>query len=154
MSEIKLPDLIDILFENPQLERTRIICILNCFHGKTKGISLKELAYYYAIIVSELNIHSENELRYNIANLYISLQWKIKRIIMELNTSEYIKVFNINEDIFDNIKIKLNKKGVDFVNSLENVYFKEFQEQLIEIKKLYTYSSKLEKELLNRRSYG
>lgn len=154
MNNMKLPDLIDILFENPQLERTRMMCILNHFIKNKNGINLKELAYYYALIVSEYESDSQEELRYNVVNLYISLQLKIKRIIIELNTLEYIEVYGTTESSFDKIKVKLNKSGIDFVDSLKSIYFKEFKEQIEKIKKNYKYSSKLEKELLNRRSYG
>lgn len=154
MSNIRLPDLMDILFENPQLERTRVICILSSFPKHKNGITLKELAYYYALIVSEYETSPEKELRYNIANLYITLQLKMKKIIPELNNLEYIEVFGSIGSTFDSIKVKLNTLGIEVVNSLENEYFKEFKAQVEEVKKNYKYSPKLEKELLNRRVYG
>lgn len=153
MYDVKLPILVDVLFDNQQLELTRIMCVLSCFPKSRKGINVCALTYYYALSVSEFEFYidtEQQELRYNVVNLYMDFQSKVKQLIIKLSNMNYIEVFGGVEIGINNVRVKLSKDGFEFIKDFENEYFHNLIKSIESIKKNHKYSKSLENELFER----
>jgi hypothetical protein len=124
---IELPLSVELLFQNKQLDILSLLCMLSCFSKKRKGITLEEIAFYYSIATSDAELFFEGEV-WNIndtnakvevdANLML-IKDRIKEFIIILTNLKYIDFEFIDEQIH----IKINKYGIDLVNSLDSDYF-------------------------------
>lgn len=153
MNKLKLPILVDALFDNYQLELTRILCILSCFPKNKKGITFSALIYYYALSVSEIELKKDEEqidLRYNVVNLYIDFQSKVKYLSMLLANLDYIEVIGEVKVEASEIRVKMKPEGFELVNEMENEYFTRLIDNIGFIKNKFSYTKSIEKELLER----
>lgn len=153
MNELKLPILVDTLFDNHQLELTRILCILSCFPKNKKGITFSALIYYYALSVSEIELEKDeeqNDLRYNVVNLYIDFQSKIKQLSILLANLDYIEVIGEVKVESSEIRVKMKPEGFELVSEMKNEYFVKLINNIEFIKNNFAYTKSIEQKLLER----
>lgn len=124
---VELPLSVGLLFQNEKLDIVSLLCITSCFLKNRKGISLEEISFYYAIITSdaEISINGEswdlNNEKAKIevdANL-ILIRDKIKKFIIVLINIGLVDYEFIDKQFY----IKINKSGLNKVNTLINEYF-------------------------------
>lgn len=153
MNKLKLPILVDVLFDNYQLELTRILCILSCFPKNKNGITFSALIYYYALSVSEIELgksEEENDLRYNVVNLYIDFQSKVKYLSMVLTNLDYIEVIGEIKVEASEVRVKMKLEGFELVGEMENEYFSRLIDNIEFIKSNFSYTKSIERKLLER----
>ena len=147
-----IPILVDVLFDNSEIEKLGVLCVIKCFPRRTSGLSFPELVYYYSLAVSEFNFdnNDNSKVRYNVINLYVSFQSRLKKIIIELSSLEHIQVDGRIDLSVDKIKIKLTNNGNELLRNLESKYFINLCNQVDFAKKHFSYSKSMEKQLLER----
>lgn len=133
--QIKMPAFIEILFKNSRLELMSILCILSCFNKKSKGISIDELVFYYALVTSNsllLNNESKKigEVLYDTDIRYESLKQKAKHYLIILENHNRISLKNENGAIF----IKNTSEGSALVKSLTSSYYYNIISMITKIK--------------------
>lgn len=147
--QVKVPALIEILFENECLDNTRILFILNSFQKNKNGISMDALAYYYSLLISEY-AKEENELiRYNISNLYINFKNRSRNKILNLIDRGYIEIKGNLINDFSELDVRITSEGKEYIKSLNNDYFIALKDRMSIIKKEYKYSNKQKGKILN-----
>jgi hypothetical protein len=142
---IKLPDQIKLLFNNEYLDAFTLLTILYALSGKKTGIPLRQLIFYCSIILNEdLNGTGTFKLhRDNSTNIYFQFEKKIKDLILRLHSRQLIQVEGKRE-----ITCKINKQGLETVNSLESTYFIELKEKAKRLILVVPFTAATEKEIL------
>ncbi|TDX43547.1 hypothetical protein [Orenia marismortui] len=147
----KLPFYIEILFENFYLDILNLLCVLSVFKSKWSGIKIRELSFYYCIIISKDNKIENNEIediKFDIQSLYINFEKDLKRIVLYLYNLNFIEITKKDDKDFDKVKIKITDKGLQTVNSLESSYFTEVISYAKKIKSEVTFSKENENIIL------
>jgi hypothetical protein len=134
-----------ILFDNYKLDSIRVLYIIKAL--KLKKVDIRTLTIYYSVIVSEYSINEKNQkLRYDITNLYLDIQVKIKSIIIDLYNQNLIDIITGSYTTLDKMKLSVKNglKGIE--NDLFNdTYFSFVSEKVSNIRKAYPKIRDLEK---------
>ncbi|ELC8442285.1 hypothetical protein QYB59_001307 [Clostridium perfringens] len=121
------PNSIKLLFENKQLNIIKVLILLKVLRNKSKKkfYTVEDIVFYYGLVnfdLIKLLNQDTNNLRKN-KNRYLRFNKSINQILLELSNLNYI---DIKGDVFykkEKIGIKLNEKGVNFVETFNNEYF-------------------------------
>lgn len=148
---VELPLSIELLFQNKKLDIISLLCILSCFHKKRKGVTVDEATFYYSIVTSgaEISINDKvwdiNDARAKVevdANLML-IRERVKEIVIVLTNVGYVDFEFSNE----HVQLKINKSGLDIVNSLSSGYFSEIINKTNDIKEIIRFNKTNEKRI-------
>lgn len=152
MQNSSLPASLRLLFNNPFLEMMNVLFVINSF-SKKSGLNVRHILFYYSLAVSnseellesvfEKNIKLNNSL--DNENIYFDIQRQIKKILLNLNSQNYI---NIPKDKNDNFNCSITTEGQQIIERLESSYYKKLQERIEVIKTQIKYSAEVEKMIM------
>lgn len=126
---IALPESIDYLFDNTQMDIITFLCILGC--SKKKKIGLDELIFYYALIVSYADLIIDEgaidlggrDAKYDANSLYMYMNDHLKYILLYLSNNNLIAIFNEDGNYYKQTLVSITDSGKECVAKLENKYF-------------------------------
>ena len=134
--ELALPENVNFLFDNKQLDTLSFLCVLSCF--KKKQIGLDEFIFYYALVVSCINLKIDNttvifgikNAKYEFNALFLYMQDNIQLILLLLSNNDLITVsFETVDDYYKQLLIAITEQGRDIVLKLKNMYFHDLEDR-------------------------
>jgi len=149
--EVELPLSVELLFQNKKLDIISLLCTLSCFYKKRKGVTVDEITFYYSIVTSdaEISINGQvwdmNDARAKVevdANLML-IRERIKEFVIILTNMGYVDFEFANEQVH----LKINKSGLDIVNSLSSGYFTNIISKTNEVKEIIRFNKTNEKRI-------
>jgi hypothetical protein len=127
---VALPENVKYLFENKQLDILSFLCILNC--TKKKNIELDEFLFYYALVVSYVDLKFENSTvifgiknaKYEVNALFLYIKDNMNLILLYLSNNDLITISSKPvDDYYKQIFIAITENGRDIVANIRNNYF-------------------------------
>lgn len=140
------PPSVQLLFENTSLDLIKTLLLLYAFSSKNKKRfkKIQEIVFYYSLVnfdLAKIYHSAENTDSIVFNNQFYRFQFSINRILLLLNQFRFIEFNGEFTQKIDDIGIKINDKGKEFVEGLESEYFKVLLNEYKEVIKSIEFSN-------------
>jgi hypothetical protein len=144
----ELPLNIELMFDNTMFDTISLLCTINCFQKKRKGIRLEELTFYYSMANAGAKIEMENS-KLMISNdgakidadaIYMQMCSRINQMVGYLAGINLIDL-TVNRGIgYLDISIKINQNGISLVKGLRSPIYLELMDRVSVLSTKIKYS--------------
>ena len=146
------PESIQILFDNPKLEIIKILCLLNALvKYSKKQRTIEEILFYYSVEENnKMNNSKDIEL---VSNNFYRFETKINRLLILMNTLDFIQINGKITDKIEKIKIKLSLNGQRFFEENRNFYLDSLFSEYVNCIEQVPYSKNVLKKIKEEGRY-
>lgn len=144
----KLPLNIELLFNNIWLDTMSLLCVLSCFKRRKKGVSIDELAFYYSIVTSEIEIIFEvnnmiidnSRAKFDVDMRYFKTKDRVRNMIGILSGINCVDLILTNKFNRLDLNIQINSEGLGKVNSIESHYYIDLINSTLKLMKILDFN--------------
>jgi len=146
------PESIQILFDNPKLEIIKILCLLNALvKYSKKQRTIEEILFYYSVEENnKMNNSKDIEL---VSNNFYRFETKINRLLILMNTLDFIQINGKITDKIEKLKIKLSLNGQRFFEENRNFYLDSLFSEYVNCIEQVPYSKNVLKKIKEEGRY-
>lgn len=149
-----LPIDLQYLYKNDYFDSVKLLFVLEHFNRRKKGIQIEEANYYFTLIdylESDLDNVSINKQYFQ--NIYLNNEILLKKLVLRLVNSGYIKIEAEKMLSRTNLYLKLTEQGSQVIIGFEHPIYEVIKNKINLINKNYKYRIGINvEELLNE--YG
>lgn len=149
--KINLPLDLQYLYKNNYFDAVKLLFVLEHFKRRKKGIQIDEANYYFTLIdVLEINIDNVSLNKQYFQNMYLNNEIVLKKLVLRLVNSGYIKVEAEKMLNKTNLYLKLTESGSQAVTKFEHPMYKDIKDKINLISARYKYKLGINvEELIN-----
>lgn len=156
ISDLKtnLPLDLQYLYKNDYFDSVKLLFVLGHFRRRKKGIQIEEANYYFTLMDGlEVNL---DDVRFNkqyFQNMYLNNEIILKKLVLRLVNSGYIKIEAEKMLNRTNLYIKLTELGSQVIISFEHPIYDAIKNKIDWIHTNYNYRPGINvEELINEES--